>query len=269
MMYTGFFLKENSVMKHITFLSLTLAFCCSYMTGKGQDSIITATEISSPSLPSAEADVFLGLGLAMTSYRGDLVGEYESYTPNYEIYLRFNRKKYFNSQVTFGAGKFSATNPYYTYPYSGNSNVAPNTNFVTAYQYLKYELNFNIIRTKRFRLYISQGVGAMHFVPKNNDNQVLPELVNTRAIDESYGNLCIILPSSVGIMYTSKTNYGIGIKAGILNLQTDYLDNISSLSNQSQKDNVLSFQLNVNVPLALPHLSHTNQQQAKKPLVEL
>ena len=257
-------------MKHIVFLSLTIALCCSCIMSRGQDSASAAPAVTS-ALLLPDTDALLGLGLAMTSYRGDLVSDYGTYTPNYEIYLRFNRRKYFNSQFTFGAGKLSASNPYYMYVYNGNSNVAPNTNFITPYQYLKYELNFNIVRTKRFRLYISQGIGAMHFIPKNDDNQTLLELNNTRATDESYGNLCIILPSSVGIMYTSKTSYGLGIKAGILNPQTDYLDNISSLSNQTKKDNVLSFQLNVNVPINLPlsKSKNSNQPQSKKPLLEI
>jgi hypothetical protein len=259
-------------MKYITILSLTYIFCCSCLVSHGQDSTsaqITKSILTTPPPPSNESDVFLGLGLAMTSYRGDLVSDYGSYTPNYEIYLRFNRRKYLNGQITFGIGKLSATNPYYTYVY--NSNIAPNTNFTTPYQYLKYELNLNLLRTNRFRLYISQGIGAMHFVPKNSSNQTLLELNNTRAPDESYGNLCFILPSSVGIMYTSKTNYAVGIKVGILNPQTDYLDNISSLSNQSKKDNVLSLQMNVNAPLILPlSKSHNkNLSESKRPLLEL
>lgn len=238
-------------------LTILIIFCFACIYTRAQDSTTASNGSSTPAIPlydttSQSSNAFVGLGLAMSSYRGDLINTYTSPTPNFEVYIRFNRKKYLNGQFSIGFGKLSATNPYYSYTYNATGNISPNSNFVTAYQYLKYELNFNFISTKRWRVYISQGIGAMHFTPKNQDNLVLLELNNTRAPNEGYSNLSIVLPSSVGIMYISPSNYAFGIKAGLLNPQTDYLDNISSLSNESRKDNVVSFQMNINAPINLP-----------------
>ena len=52
-----------------------------------------------------------------------------------------------------------------------------------------------------------------------------------------------MLPTQVGANYFFKNTMGVGLQVGVLNPQTDYLDNISQLGNLENNDKVLSIRL--------------------------
>ncbi len=203
---------------------------------------------------------YIELGATMTSYRGDLVSSYGKYSSCFQVGIRFNKRKRINGHLGIGIGKIYGSNSNYSYT-SSNSQIAPVTSFQTPFQYIEYDLNLNLFRRKHFILYFSQGIGLMNFTPKNSDGDNLINISNTRAVDETYSNVSFVLPTFLGIIYTFNNEYGVGFKMGFLNQTTDYMDNISELSNSSTKDNLLMIQLNVFAPITLPH---SHRAQVKK-----
>lgn len=73
--------------------------------------------------------------------------------------------------------------------------------------------------------------------------------LTSRAADETYGNVTIMLPTQAGAMYLLPNGYGAGIQGGWANPQTDYLDNISQWGNRSKKDNLFWLKFQFVVPM--------------------
>ncbi len=242
-------------MKTNKIIIIILLFICINITKitaqNEQDSLWTVFEkdtnlvdLSPPQYP-----IFLDLGLSANAYSGNL-SSYQKWTSMYHFGLSFNRNKNWNGSINLSFGFITGENRTYKSPKSLDQGV-PNTFFNTSLLNLSYELKYHFIKTKRFALYASQGLGLMQFTPKNEEGQRLSDLLNTRPIDEIYNNITLFLPTSVGINYWLKNGYGIGFQTTLLNPQTDYLDNISALGTKSGNDQILQFRFFVLAPLRI------------------
>ena len=194
---------------------------------------------------------FFELGINSNAYKGDLNHSYQKFTSSISLGLRLNYKKRFNSHFGLMIGSVIGQNPYFqTNYYSGaDSGATPNSFFKTSFWQANYDLQFNIIKTKSFVLYISQGIGVFHFNPKDATNNSLVGQLNTRAPNEAYNTTTISLPTSAGFFYLFKNYIGAGFQAGWLNTQTNYIDNISQLGTRNKNDNILFYRFLVYVPL--------------------
>jgi len=188
----------------------------------------------------------LQLGVSANAYRGDL-SSYDKWTIGFHGGLLLNKKKRLNGSFQFAFGKWTGQTNDVDYP--GDPTKTPNTYFKTNFIAVNYELHFNIIKSDLMKLYIAQGIGIVHYTPKDEFGEKLRDLDNTRAEGESYGSISFMLPTKLGYIYFLPNRMGLGIETGFYNTLTDYLDNVSDWGTRSGKDNVLYVKFSISVPV--------------------
>ena len=193
---------------------------------------------------------FLEIGVGATAYKGDLNSRYDYFASSLQIGIKFNKKKRLNSHLNLTIGSVVGQN--YQYKFTGLNNMVttPNQYFKTSIFSFQYDLQYNFIKKTNFILYMSQGIGFLRFVPKDEEGKELQDQRNTRAADETYNNTTLTLPLSFGAMYILKNGYGFGVQASYLFPQTDYIDNISVWGSESGKDKIAIVKFWLAVPLA-------------------
>lgn len=192
---------------------------------------------------------FLEIGVGATAYKGDLNSRYDYFASSLQIGIKFNRKKRLNSHLNLTIGSVVGENYNYKFPLPNNS-ATPNLYFKTSIFSLQYDLQYNFIKRRDFILYMSQGIGFLRFVPKDEEGKELQDQRNTRATDETYDNTTITFPLSFGAMYILKNGYGFGVQASYLFPQSDYIDNISIWGSNSGKDKIAIVKFWLAVPLS-------------------
>lgn len=192
---------------------------------------------------------YLEIGVSANAYRGDLTKSYEKWSSAVQVGLLFNRRERLNGHLNLAIGTLTGQNPDYVFDGQPGTVPTPNRFFSTSFFTLNYDLHFNIIKTDRWIAYVSQGVGIVRFRPKDDLGGALQENLATRPPDETYNNVSIVLPSQAGVTYFFGNGYGVGMRSGWLNPQTDYLDNISRWGNRTRKDNALWVKFQFLVPL--------------------
>lgn len=192
---------------------------------------------------------FLELGIIANAYRGDLTTKYEKWTQAFHIGVKLSRKKRLNGHVGLTIGKINGENINYVSPLPAPP--IPNKFFTTNFIIFNYDLLVNIIRKELFVLYLGQGIGVMRFTPRDKENNDLASNSGTRAKEESkeYRNVSFVFPQIIGAVYSFKNEFGVGLQIGLLNQATDYVDNISVLSNQKIRDNILRYKFSFYVPI--------------------
>ncbi|HVD99241.1 MAG TPA: hypothetical protein VNB90_13620 [Cytophagaceae bacterium] len=217
--------------KKVVFLVLSLLAC-------------TLSSMAQSTMPTR----FVELGVSTNSYKGDLSHSYSQWANGIHIGILFNRKKLLNGHFNLMIGKATAQNPNYFFDDGSEPQPTPN-NFARIKMYsLNYDLHLNLYKKHGFIVYLSQGIGLLRFVPKDEYNKNLQDQLDTRPIGESYSNIAIMLPTGFGMMYVSKPGFGIGLQAGWLNTQTDFLDNVSKWGNRDKKDNIAYYKMTVYIP---------------------
>ncbi len=191
----------------------------------------------------------LEVGISANGYRGDLSPRYQSWSPALQLGLKLNTKKRLNGHFNLGIGTFTAQNPDYGFSGSTEQPTTPNVFAKTPFLSLNYDLQVNLIKTRHWIVYLSQGAGLIRFQPKDEQKKPLQSQFSTRPGEENYNNVTILLPTQAGAIYLFGNGFGIGVQSGWLNPQTDYLDNISQWGNRPGKDNVLSFRFSFLAPL--------------------
>jgi hypothetical protein len=190
---------------------------------------------------------FLEVGISPLSYKGDLSQGYQKWTSAFHIGLKRNTKKRMNGHFNLMIGTVNGQNGNYSFP---SSTAIPNQFFKSSLMSFNYDVQYNLIKKDHFILYISQGIGLIRFTPKDEDNNDLSDKFNTRAKNETFNNIAFMFPQSIGCMYFLKNNYGVGFQLGRLTPTTDYIDNISQLSEYSKPDNILMVKFSVIAPLS-------------------
>ncbi|MFN6944905.1 MAG: hypothetical protein ACK4ND_08135 [Cytophagaceae bacterium] len=194
---------------------------------------------------------FLEIGYSANSYRGDLNPNFHQWTSAFHLGLKLNYKERLNGHVNFMAGSVVGQN--HDFSFTDSRDPRPVNYFRTSILSLNYDLQFHIIKTPRFMLYLSQGIGAFRFIPRNEEGEDLSLKTNTRARNEEYANIALFFPSNIGAIYLFPNHFGAGFQIGFMNPTTDYIDNLSQLSNNQRKDNVMMAKFLFLIPLTYDH----------------
>ena len=171
---------------------------------------------------------FLEVGVSANAYRGELNPAFQKWTSSFHIAYRMNRHRYLNGRFGLSIGSLTGEDLNYSFTSTDpEENGVPNNFFKASLITFHYELQFNLLKTRRYMVYLSQGFGIYRFAVKNDEGQDLLGIQTSRARNENYNNFAVMLPSGIGAAYRLANGYSLGIQATILNQQTDYVDNIS------------------------------------------
>jgi hypothetical protein len=228
----------TSFLKTVRIIFLLL---CSIAAAQAQDSLTLK--------PGSKVTRFLELGISANAYKGDLSASYQKWTPAFHAGLKLNFKKRLNSHINVGIGSVSGENLNYAISGEIIPTPTPNTYFKTNFIAVNYDLQLHLLKYKGFMVYISQGCGIIRYEPRDAQSNKLLDNFSTRASNELYSNVSVVLPTQAGVNYILSNGYGIGFQAGWLNLQNDYIDNISLWGNRQKKDNVLLYRFAFMIPL--------------------
>ncbi|MBX2843935.1 MAG: hypothetical protein KTR26_19340 [Flammeovirgaceae bacterium] len=195
-----------------------------------------------------EPKVLLDFGFSANAYKGDLNNSYSKWNGFVHLGVKLNRKKRLNSQFEVSFGNLKGQNIFL----NGNENNTQKANrfFSTDIFSLNYNLYINIIKKENFSVYLSQGVGFMKFLPKDEEGNDLIQEIETRAQNEDYNTNAFQLPSNLGVIYIFKPGFGLGYQMGLVNPLTDYLDNISQLGENSGNDNIFRVKFSFYAPIS-------------------
>ncbi|UXP30613.1 outer membrane beta-barrel protein [Reichenbachiella agarivorans] len=191
------------------------------------------------------------LGLGSSHYRGDLGDGYAGGRMLVAVGLELNRNKRLNGNFVLNFGSIQGNELDYQYDDGSGSPTTPNETFSTNYFSFNFEVHYNLIHKENWRVYVSQGIGLMRYVPKDEDLNELMDQTDTRALNETYRNLTFILPTQIGFKYYLNNGYGVGMQGGFTNTLTDYLDNISAWGNKKGNDNILTIRVQLSIPIPL------------------
>jgi hypothetical protein len=193
---------------------------------------------------------FLEIGIGPSAYKGDLSSHYQKFSSCFHLGLLFNNDKRLNSHFGLMIGTITGQNPGLSFPIDTTvPSPTPNKSFRTPLFSVNYDLMIKLIKKKNFTLYLSQGIGILRFKPTDDNKNSLSDQFNTREENETYNNFTIMLPTSLGAIYTLKNNFALGLQLGWLNSQSDYLDNISKWGTRDRKDNVFLCKFSFFAPL--------------------
>ena len=204
-------------------LRLLIAFIClsfSYSSVIAQDSIKTK--------PIKHAEIFLGYSI--NSYGGDLSG-FGKLNSAFNVGVLFNNRKRISGEINIRIGRVIA---------ESLNERSPIESFVSNnYFSINYGANIRLYQWKQqLSFHLTPGFGIINHNPRDVDNNELISIGSTRNRDEEYGRIAIILPVKFGIKYHTPYRLHFGIEFGFLNTRTDYLDNVSQLIDDSNRDNI-------------------------------
>lgn len=192
---------------------------------------------------------FLELGVSANTYRGDL-STYQKFTSCFHVALKFNQARKINGRIGISSGFITGDNRLYTFRTSEGL-ASPNTFFKTNLISFDFELQYNLIKTRQWIVYLSQGIGLNRINVKDKNGESLLNNLDTRAAGEAYTNFVFSLPTGIGAMYIFKNGYAFGTQAQFLNTTSDYLDNISAWSVKTGSDNIFRLKFSFFAPLRI------------------
>jgi hypothetical protein len=192
---------------------------------------------------------WLSVGFNTQAYKGDLGDKYSKWTGGLYTSLQFKTQKKWNGSVNLIIGNVTGQDLNPVFNVSPESGRQPNTYFNNSFVAAYYQLHWNVYLRSRLRVFLGQGIGLMRYNAKDEQGVSLANQTNTRAANESAGNIALLLPTSIGTAYRFKNNFGVSYKFTLLNTATDYLDNISQLGGVTGGDNVLAHQVSLLVPI--------------------
>ncbi|MEO1049980.1 MAG: hypothetical protein AAFX87_05125 [Bacteroidota bacterium] len=195
-----------------------------------------------------DLDNYVYGGVSANGYNGDASG-YGRFSGIFNAGLRFNRKEKLNGSLNLSIGSITSSNIDFNPSNFPGTNRIPNSFFETSFFSFHYQLQYNLIKKENLIVYVGQGIGFIRFNPKDDLNNNLQDIPETRAQGEEYTNISLMLPTSVGVVYILPNGFGFGFNTTLYNPLTDYLDNISDLGTDEGNDNMLAFGLSMYVPL--------------------
>ncbi len=193
---------------------------------------------------SRKASSWLLTGLEIPSYTGDL-NSYAQFNNGFTLGFRLNHRENLNGQIMLMAGVIKGDNRRLDL---SPGQEAPNSFFNTSLIEVSYQLHYYIYQSEHFAFYISQGAGILRFNPRDEFGNSLADNALSRAENENYRNITLVLPSKIGGQYLFPNQFGINLEAGWHNPLSDYLDNISELGGGGS-DNILFFRIGLMAPL--------------------
>lgn len=210
--------------------------------------LVSQNASAQDSLKRKRKEIYLGIG--PVSYSGDLGKAYSGSSLLFTAGIKFNKDKKLNGNVKISIGSVTGQELDYTTVDNTGVPATPNTFFKSTFIGLNYEAHFNFINKENIKVYLSQGIGLFRFDPRDEEDNRLTDLPDTRPIGESYRNVVIQLPTQLGAKYYLPNDFAIGVQVGFINPITDHLDNLAIWGNKNGNDNILSFQFQIHAPLS-------------------
>ncbi|KXX67218.1 outer membrane beta-barrel protein [Flammeovirga sp. SJP92] len=222
---------------------------------------------SQEKLPNRPKSV-LEIGIALGSYSGDLSPTFSKVNGGLNVGLLMRAQKRLNlrldaSYLYLQGQKLNDPNtlPPLEPPF-------PNNFFQSHTLNTSLSVQFNIVNSRHFRLYVAQGLGVFYYNPMDEDGNELIEnlkdepngIFETRNQNEEYSNFAMSLPTRVGMTYYFENNFGFGLSATFVNPLTDYLDNVSELGNVNGNDQAMSINFSCFIPLSYGKLSSPRKE---------
>lgn len=190
----------------------------------------------------------LELAGGANTYQGELNQFAEKWDATASVSLRFQQWKRWHPGLTVSYGQAIGQDLEFT---TSAENVFPNQTFQNTFLAVNADLQFNLIRTDQFKLYLSQGIGFLRMKLESAEGTDLVFSPDTRVPNETFNENLLYLPSSLGAAYSFENGVGIGSAIVLYNPQTAYLDNISQAGTSPNKnDNLLEVRFYVQIPLS-------------------
>ena len=193
-------------------------------------------------------EIFFGIG--PSAYKGDLNDSFEKWSMVFHAGIKFNRFKKVNGNFALTIGSITGQNINYSYEDGSVPTPSPNRFFTSKLVGLNYEFHYNFINSEKVKVYASQGIGVLRFNPQDEFNDSLVDQLFSRATNETYGTITLMLPTQIGVLYILPNDYSVGVQAGYVNTLTDYLDNISAWGNKKGNDNIFSVKFEIHIPVS-------------------
>ena len=181
----------------------------------------------------------LVVGFGANAYNGDLGDRFDKWGSFFSVGVKLNHKYRLNGNLSIGIGSITGQEVGYTFNGPSVDPATPNTFFKTRVLTVNYDLHYNFIKKGPWIVYISQGLGLVSYIPKDEFSEDLVDQSSTRVPNETYGSTSIVAPTQIGAFYLLSNGLGFGFQTGFLNTLTDYLDNVSQWGNQGGNDNIL------------------------------
>jgi hypothetical protein len=191
----------------------------------------------------------IALSASANAYRGDLGDGYEKWASSFYLSYFFKHQRRLHGSLHVGFGTLTGQASSGQNPDIITPSPSPNRFFTTRFIAVNYGLQYDFIRRQSWTFYLSQGFGIIRFNPQDQFDNDLQDNLQTRAPNESYTNVAIMLPTQLGMNYTFPNQFGMGVRGGFTNPVTDYLDNISQLGEKDGNDNILSVTFSFYVPV--------------------
>jgi len=202
-------------------------------------------------LSMGQKSTLISVGVSANAYRGDLTSSLEKWSNAFHIGFKLNSGNKLNGNFNLGFGFITGENLNYQFDNGETPAPRPNRFFRTSILVINYELNYNFFKWKNFTFYASQGVGLMRFIPQDQFFEDFQGQSETRAANETFSNITLMLPTQFGFLYLFENNFGLSCQLGLMNSLTDYLDNISEWGTKNGIDNVFSTRFSFHIPLEL------------------
>ncbi|HET8860384.1 hypothetical protein [Marivirga sp.] len=207
----------------LTFLIFSLAFSVS-----GQDSTFTK---------------FAGISFGSSIPKTDLEPTYKKPGVQLSAFLQFTPNRWLNVGLWFSAGEAQSENR--EVRFFDQSEFQINDFARANYQSLHVEPSFHLLKKSNYSIYMAQGFGFMRYAVYDRDNSNLASQLDSRSQGEEYSNFAVLLPTTLNAYYFLPNDFGLHLRTGFLNPQTDYLDNISNFGNPENNDNLFILQLSI------------------------
>ena len=191
----------------------------------------------------------IALSVSANAYRGDLGEGYDKWTSSFYLSFLFKHERRLHGGLHAGFGTLTGQASATQSPDIVTPSPSPNRFFTTNFITVNYALQYDFIRKKQWAVYLSQGFGIIRFNPQDEFYNNLQDNLQSRAPNEGYTNVAVVLPTQLGFNYVFPNQFGLGARAGFTNPLTDYLDNISQLGTKQGNDNILSFAFSFFAPV--------------------
>ncbi|WP_375578837.1 hypothetical protein ABWH96_17710 [Marivirga tractuosa] len=186
---------------------------------------------------------FAGISFGASIPKTDLEPSYKKPGVQLSAFMQFTPNRWLNVGFWFSAGEVQSENR--EVRFFDQSEFQINDFAITNYQSLHVEPSIHLIKNPNYSIYLSQGFGFMRFAVYDRENVNLADQLDSRSSGEDYSNFTVLLPTTLNAYYFLPNDFGIQLRTGFLNPQTDYLDNISTFGNSENNDNIFILQLSI------------------------
>lgn len=186
---------------------------------------------------------FAGISFGSSIPKTDLEPTYKKPGVQLSAFMQFTPNRWLNVGLWLSTGEVQSENR--EVRFLDQSEFQINDFARTNFQSLHVESSFHILKKQNYSIYLSQGFGFMRFTVYDRNNNNLANQLDSRSQGEDYSNFTVLLPTTFNAYYFLPNDFGVHLRTGFLNPQTDYLDNISNFGNPENNDNLFILQLSI------------------------